>query len=354
MLRMRLRSLHTGGSRLTRPLIVAVACLAPLLAAGDKSSNGKVATPTGNLGTVKLSLTPVVRGLMRPDFLTTAHDGTGRLYITEQPGEIRVAEANGTLYSEPFLNVTTRWDVELGLMGLAFDPQYKQNGLFYISYSNLDGDTVIARYHVDDGDPLRADPDSAQTILLIKQPRPLHPEHKSGMLAFGPDGYLYIGVGDGGRGLGAPRANGQKLDTILGKILRIDVDHTSVGKAYAIPPTNPFVSQQGAEPEIWAYGVRNPWRFSFDRLTGNLYIGDVGEDTYEEIDFQPAASKGGENYGWNQFEGSTVHGVELRAASVVFGADLLVSSRWRCVRHRRWLCVSREAVVRVAGHLRLW
>jgi glucose/arabinose dehydrogenase len=293
-----------------------LACLALLLTACDKSTAGGVGTPaltatpaatatatippTGNLATVKLSLTPVVRGLMRPDFLTTAPDGTGRLYITQQSGEIRVAEANGKLYSEPFLDVETRWDAELGLMGLAFDPQYKTNGFFYISYSTLEGDTRIARYHVDDDNPLRADPNSGQTILLVQQPRPVRPEHKSGMLLFGPDGYLYIGVGDGGLGDGA---NGQKLDTILGKILRIDVEHTSPGKAYAIPPTNPFVSKQGVAPEIWAYGVRNPWRFSFDRLKHNLYIGDVGELTYEEIDFQPAASKGGENYGWSQFEG---------------------------------------------------
>jgi glucose/arabinose dehydrogenase len=304
-----------GGSRFLRLFVMTLACLALLLTACDKSSSGTVTTltatpaatatatipPTGNLATVKLSLTPVVRGLMRADFLTTPHDGTGRLYITQQSGEIRVAEANGKLYSAPFLDVATRWDAELGLLGLAFDPHYKTNGLFYISYSNTDGDTIIARYHVDDGNPLRADPDSAQTILKIDQPRPLRPEHKSGMLAFGPDGYLYIGVGDGG--LGAPSANGQRLDTILGKILRIDVEHTSPGKAYAIPPTNPFVAKQGAAPEIWAYGVRNPWRFSFDRLTHNLYIGDVGELTNEEIDFQPASSKGGENYGWSQFEG---------------------------------------------------
>jgi glucose/arabinose dehydrogenase len=305
-----------GGLGLTRPFVMIFACLALLLTACDKSTAGGVGTPTltatpaptatatipptGNLATVKLSLTPVARGLMRPDFLTTAPDGTGRLYITQQSGEIRVAEANGKLYSEPFLNVETRWDAELGLMGLAFDPQYKKNGFFYISYSTLEGDTRIARYHVDDDNPLRADPDSGQTILLIQQPRPVRPEHKSGMLLFGPDGYLYIGVGDGGLGYGA---NGQKLDTILGKILRIDVEHTSPGKAYAIPPTNPFVSKQGVAPEIWAYGVRNPWRFSFDRLTRNLYIGDVGELTNEEVDFQPATSKGGENYGWSQFEG---------------------------------------------------
>jgi glucose/arabinose dehydrogenase len=305
-----------GGPWLTRPFIVALACSALLLAACDKSTAGGVGTPTfttipaptatatipptGNLATVKLSLTPVVRGLMRPDYLTTAPDGTGRLYITQQSGEIRVAEANGKLYSEPFLDVETRWDAELGLIGLAFDPQYKNNGFFYIAYSTLEGDTRIARYQVDDDNPLRADPNSGQTILLIQQPRPVRPEHKSGMLTFGPDGYLYIGVGDGGLGYGA---NGQKLDTILGKILRIDVEHTSPGKAYAIPPTNPFVSKQGVAPEIWSYGVRNPWRFSFDRLTRNLYIGDVGELTNEEVDFQLAASKGGENYGWSQFEG---------------------------------------------------
>jgi glucose/arabinose dehydrogenase len=297
--------------------LVALVCLVALLTACSKSTAGEMGTPTltaspaptatatmpptGHLATVTLGLTPVVRGLTRPDFLTTAHDGTGRLYIAEQSGTIHVAEANGTLYSKPFLDVQTRWDVELGLLGLAFHPQYKTNGLFFISYSNLDGDTVIARYHVDEDTPLRADPESAQTLVVIQQPRPLRPEHKAGMLLFGPDGYLYIGVGDGG--LGAPSANGQRLDTFLGKILRIDVDHTLPGKAYAIPTTNPVNAAKGTPTEIWAYGLRNPWRFSFDRLTHNLYIGEVGELTYEEIDFQPASSKGGENYGWDVYEG---------------------------------------------------
>jgi glucose/arabinose dehydrogenase len=297
-----------------RPLLIALVCLVVLLTACSKSTaRGGTPThaatptatatipPTGPLATVKLSLTPVVRGLMRPDFLTTAHDGTGRLYIAEQSGLIRVAEANGKLYSEPFLDVLTRWDVELGLLGLAFHPQFKQNGLFFIAYSNLDGDTVISRYHIEGNNPLRADPGSAQVIVVIQQPRPVRPEHKAGMLLFGPDGYLYVGVGDGG--LGAPSANGQRLDTFLGKILRIDVDHTSAGKAYAIPTTNPVNAAKGIPTEIWAYGLRNPWRFSFDRLTHNLYIGDVGELAYEEVDFQPASSKGGENYGWSLLEG---------------------------------------------------
>jgi glucose/arabinose dehydrogenase len=256
--------------------------------------------PTANLAKVQLGLDKFATGLVRPDYLTSAHDGSGRVYILEQAGRIRVADASGKLYSQPFLNVETQWFGELGLMGLAFHPKFKSNGLFFISYTALNGDTLIARYSIDDGNPLLADSGSAQILLHITEPHSV--EHRSGMLAFGPDGYLYIGVGDGG--LGAPSANGQRKDTVLGKVLRIDVDHTSPGKLYAIPADNPFVGDASAAPEIWAYGVRNPWRFGFDRTTGNLFIGDVGESTAEEIDFQPATSKGGVNYGWNMYEGT--------------------------------------------------
>lgn len=258
--------------------------------------------PQGNLANVQIGLTPFATGLDRPDFLTYANDGSGRIYIAEQPGRIMVAEPNGQVHPEPFLEVQTQWFAELGLMSVAFHPQFKTNGLFFVSYSDADdGDTIIARYKIAAGNPLKADPSSAQVILRIDEPDTQ--EHRSGMLTFGPDGYLYIGVGDGGRG--APSANGQRTSTILGKILRIDVNHTSPGKAYAIPPNNPFAQTANAAPEIWAYGVRNPWRFSFDRVTGNLFIGDVGESNTEEIDVQPAKSKGGVNYGWNVYEGTT-------------------------------------------------
>jgi glucose/arabinose dehydrogenase len=265
------------------------------------------ATPTAppDLARVQLKLQPVVHGLFRPVTIAHANDGSGRLYIMEQSGHVKVTvDASGKLASQYFLDLSAKikWGVELGLLGLAFDPQFKTNGVFYLSYSNPDGNTVLARYTTLHGNPLLGDPASEQILLLIKQPLPFRPEHKSGMLNFGPDGYLYMTVGDGGAYSGA---NGQRLDTLLGKILRIDVHHTSAGKPYAIPADNPFVNHPGTPPEIWAYGVRNAWRFSFDRKTGDLFIGDVGEVTYDEVDFQPASSHGGENYGWNVYEGYT-------------------------------------------------
>lgn len=180
---------------------------------------------------------------------------------------------------------------------VAFDPGYETNGLFFIRYTDLGGSTALVRYHVS-SNPLPADLASAKVVLVIPQPGG---EHKSGQLAFGPDSYLYIGVGDGG--VGASSVNAHRMDTLLGKFLRIDVERTSSGKAYAFPPHNPFVGEPQARGEIWAYGLRNPWRFSFDRATGDLYIGAVGESTYESIYVQLASSRGGENYGWNVYEG---------------------------------------------------
>ena len=195
------------------------------------------------------------------------------------------------------------------------------------------GDTVVARYEVSTTDPNRADPASAETILSVDQPAA---NHNGGLLLFGPqDGYLYIGLGDGGGGNGQ---NGQDLSTLLGKILRIDVDGTSGDLPYSIPPDNPFVDQPGARPEIWALGVRNPWRFSFDRDTGDLWIGDVGSATYEEVNQQPGASAGGENYGWDQMEGTDLPRRKLRR---VCGARLRVRSGRGLCRHRR-LCLPGE------------
>ena len=187
---------------------------------------------------------------------------------------------------------------ERGLLGLAFHPKYKSNGLFYIYYTaaNPVGDLVIARYQVS-SDPNVADPKSAVELLRI--PHNQASNHNGGNLMFGPDGYLYIGTGDGGGG-GDSFGNSQNPGALLAKLLRIDVDG---GQPYAIPKTNPFVNKQGFRPEIWAWGLRNPWRFSFDRATGDLYIADVGQNTYEEVDLQPANSRGGENYGWNKWEG---------------------------------------------------
>ena len=245
---------------------------------------------------------PVASNLDQPIGIFNAGDGSNRLFIIEQTGKIRILE-DGVLQTAPFLDITDRVgsdDSERGLLGLAFHPNYAQNGDFYINYTDKDGNTVIARYSVSKNDPNQADQDSEKRLLHIQQP---FPNHNGGAMAFGPDGFLYLGLGDGGLG-GDPRGNGQSLNTLLGKILRIDVDQ---GQSYAIPADNPFANG-GGKPEIWAYGLRNPWRFSFDRLTGDLYIGDVGQDLWEEIDFLPAGSPGGANFGWSYFEGLHPYG----------------------------------------------
>jgi glucose/arabinose dehydrogenase len=184
---------------------------------------------------------------------------------------------------------------ERGLLGLAFHPNYAENGLFFVNYTNRSGNTEVVRYNVMADDPDQADPASATTLLTVTQP---YANHNGGHLAFGPDGYLYIGLGDGGSG-GDPQGNGQNRTALLGKMLRIDVDS---GDPYGIPEDNPFVNDSAYRPETWALGFRNPWRYSFDRATGDLYIADVGQGNWEEVSFQPADSEGGENYGWNIFE----------------------------------------------------
>jgi glucose/arabinose dehydrogenase len=253
-----------------------------------------------HLAEISLGLKPFITGLTEPTQLTYAPDGSGRVYITEQPGLIRVADASGRLYPQPFLDIRSLVLAggERGLLSVAFHPDYVRNGFFFITYTNRVGSTVLARYHVSE-DSLRADPTSATSLLVIPQ---LGGEHKSGQLMFGPDGYLYMSVGDGA--LGAGGVNGQNLDTVLGKIIRLDVDHTSPGRAYAIPPTNPFVGDAHARGEIWDYGLRNAWRFSFDQSTGDLYIGAVGGSLFESIYFQPHASRGGANFGWDVYEGN--------------------------------------------------
>jgi glucose/arabinose dehydrogenase len=232
----------------------------------------------------------VVSGLERPDNLQA--DGSGRLFVIEKAGRIRIIQ-DGQLLSQPFLDITDRVGSsgnEQGLLGLAFHPQYSQNGQFFVNYTDQNGDTVIARFQVS-GDPNVADPGSEVKLLGVDQP---YANHNGGVLAFGPDGYLYAGLGDGGS-QGDPHGNAQNTKSLLGKILRIDVNS---GNPYSVPPDNPFGN------EVWAYGLRNPWRLSFDKATGDLYIGDVGQDMWEEIDYLPAGSAGGTNFGWNQREGA--------------------------------------------------
>ncbi len=247
-----------------------------------------------------ISLQPVVAGLKTPIGVYNAKDGSGRLFILEQGGAIRIW--NGTqLLPTPFLDIDplTNGGGEQGLLGIAFHPNYKSNGLFFISYTDISGNTAIARYSVSTANPNVANVSSGTTILTATQP---FSNHNGGQIQFGPDGYLYISMGDGGSG-GDPGNRGQDLTTLLGKMLRIDVDR---GLPYTIPPTNPFVSNTNAavKKEIWAYGLRNAWGFSFDRNTGDMIMGDVGQDAWEEIDFQPRSSRGGENYGWRKMEGT--------------------------------------------------
>ena len=249
-----------------------------------------------------LDVEPIASGFERPVYLT--HAGDDRLFVVEQEGRMWVIDAErGVVLETPFLDIVPLVHsraYERGLLSVAFHPDYASNGMFFVNYTrNPDGATVIARYLVS-GDPNLADPGSGTVLLTIDQPEA---NHNGGQLQFGPDGYLYVGMGDGG-GAGDRHGtigNGQDLDALLGKMLRIDVDG---GETYAIPPSNPYVGRTDARPEIWAFGIRNPWRFSFDRATGDLYTADVGQGQYEEVNFQPASSSGGENYGWRIMEGS--------------------------------------------------
>lgn len=244
----------------------------------------------------------------QPVQVTNAGDGSGRLFVSERTGRIRIIK-DSTLLEQPFLDISDRvrcCDGEQGFFSVAFPPDFARTRHFYVSYTTARtggqysdvGDTVIARYRLGANANV-ADPASEEILLIIPQPAAVH---NGGHLAFGPkDGYLYFGSGDGGVA-GDPDNSAQRLDTLLGKILRLDVESGAV--PYAIPPTNPFAHTAGARGEIWAIGLRNPWQFAFDRQTGDLFIADVGENQYEEINFQPAASKGGENYGWPLLEGN--------------------------------------------------
>ncbi|MCL4269321.1 MAG: PQQ-dependent sugar dehydrogenase [Anaerolineales bacterium] len=232
----------------------------------------------------------IASGLTRPVDLQSAYDGSGRLFIIEKYGVIRLFK-DGLLIQEPFLNIDDRVNDrgnEMGLLGFAFHPNFEQNGYFYVNYTGEGGHTFISRFQAS-GDT--ADPNSETILLTVNQP---YPNHNGGAVTFGPDGYLYLGLGDGGAG-GDPLKNGQNIESLLGKILRIDVDQ---GDPYAVPADNPFGN------EVWAYGLRNPWRISFDQVTGDLWIGDVGQNVWEEIDYLPAGSPGGANFGWSIMEAS--------------------------------------------------
>ena len=246
-----------------------------------------------------VALRQVAGGLVSPLFLT-APASDARLFIVEKPGRIRIVK-NGTLLSTPFLNITSSVSSsgERGLLSMAFDPHYTTNGFLYVYYTDLSGNIAVDRFKVST-DPDMTDPTTVIHILSI--PHPVNANHNGGLLAFGPDGFLYVGTGDGG-GAGDPPGNAQNLDNLLGKLLRIDVSAATAMQPYSIPATNPFLGQAGRRGEIWAYGLRNPWRYAFDATAGLLYIADVGQARREEVDVA-VASEGGLNYGWNVSEGS--------------------------------------------------
>jgi glucose/arabinose dehydrogenase len=249
------------------------------------------APPPGNLASARLKLTRIA-SMSQPTALAMRRGDTG-LYIAEKGGRIRVIR-NGVVSSVNVLNISTEVSTgsEQGLLGLAFAPRGDK---LYVNFTNTAGDTVVREYAFSNG---RADTSTARQVLMVDQP---FANHNGGNLVFGPDGYLYIGLGDGGSG-GDPMGNGQNLESLLGKMLRINPTPSTV-ESYTIPSNNPFVGRNGRD-EIWAYGLRNPWRYSFDRITGDLWTADVGQNAWEEVDFQRAASRGGDNYGWNRMEGN--------------------------------------------------
>lgn len=269
--------------------------LIPTAACGSDSGTG-FGPPTG---TVPVALQQVAAGLNFPLYLTAPPGDTTRLFIAEKGGAIRIVK-HGTLEPTPFLDLNGKVSTgpEQGLLGVAFDPAYATNGRFFVHYTDVNGNTTISLFQVATTNPDSANPASERIILTAEQP---FPNHNGGQIAFGPDGMLYIGLGDGGSE-GDPSGRGQSLTDLLGDILRVDV---SSGAGYTVPPDNPFVGRTDARPELWSVGLRNPWRFSFDAATGDLYIGDVGQDAWEEVDVVTAAQGAGRgaNFGWNITEG---------------------------------------------------
>ncbi|HEX2627004.1 MAG TPA: PQQ-dependent sugar dehydrogenase [Candidatus Limnocylindrales bacterium] len=282
-----------GMRRRSMPALALVAIASLLLPAAS------VAAPTS----ARIRLALRASNLSEPVFVTSARDGTGRLFIVEQTGKIRIYK-NGVVLSTPFLSIGSQVSKgsEQGLLGLAFSPGYSTNRKLYVNFTDLNGDTVIREYKASSTNPNVVATSTARTIMKIAQP---YDNHNGGMLAFGPDGYLYIGTGDGGSG-GDPGNRAQSKTTLLGKMLRINVNSSTSTRNYVVPSSNPYVGIAGWD-EIWQLGLRNPWRFSFDRATGNLWIGDVGQDSWEEIDRAVKTSTGagrGVNWGWHVLEGT--------------------------------------------------
>jgi glucose/arabinose dehydrogenase len=262
---------------------------------------------------VRVSLVRVASGLVNPVAIAATNDGTSRLFIVEQDGRIRVRTRSG-LVTRPYLDIRSRVRAggERGLLGLAFHPRFASNGNFFVAYNDADGDVRISRFHAT---PSANVASSSSEVIFLDIPHRQFGNHNGGQVAFGPDGYLYAGIGDGG-GAGDPNGNAQDLSLLLGKIIRVDVNRACSGKRYCIPSGNPFAGSSTRAQEIWHFGLRNPWRFSFDRKYGSMWIGDVGQGAREEVD--SVASGGGRNFGWDCREGtldtSTTYGGSYCAA----------------------------------------
>jgi len=286
----------------TLPLALCL-LMSPLVACGSGDDSGLPEPPAGPPtppdGAITVGLELVASGLDSPTYLT-APPGDPRLFIAEKGGGIRIVR-DGALLPTPFLSLAGRVTTggEQGLLGLVFDPAYATSGRFLVHYTDVNGNTVVSAFQVSAGDPDQADPASESVLLTVDQP---FSNHNGGQILFGPDGMLYVGLGDGGSE-GDPDGRGQSLTDLLGDILRIDVQ---AGAGYTVPADNPFVGREDARPEIWSYGLRNPWRFTFDPATGDLYIADVGQNDWEEVDVVTAANGAGRgaNFGWKLMEGT--------------------------------------------------
>ncbi len=265
---------------------------------------------TSKLISQSIDIALIASGFSNPICIENA--GDDRMFIAEKSGVIKILDATNTTLSTPFLNISSQVtnSGERGFLGLAFHPNYATNGYFYVNYSNNNGDNVISRFSATSPTSNTADSNSEVILLTISQP---YSNHNGGDIAFGPDGYLYIATGDGGSG-GDPLNNSQNTTNLLGKLLRIDVDNTTGSLNYAIPSDNPFYGSTSNAPEIWAYGLRNPWRFSFDSQTGELWIADVGQNQYEEINFA-SSTEAGINYGWRCYEGNANYNTSGCAAA---------------------------------------
>lgn len=297
-----MRTPDEGSDPFFGAILLPLLALLCFVACGGGSSSISTETSSPSPRTIPpLAFKALAGGFTNPIGLEMPNDRSNRFFVVEQGGTIRILHLDGAVAAQAFLDISSKVTSggELGLLGVTFHPDFAANGRFFVNYTRTvqagQIQTVIAEYHVS-ADPDLADPESERILLTQDQP---FPNHKAGQLAFGPDGFLYFGLGDGGSE-GDPLGNGQNLATLLGKMLRIDVDHQDPGLPYAIPADNPFANSDTARHEIWAYGLRNPWRFSFERGTGRQFCGDVGQDRFEEVD---TIQKGG-NFGWNIMEGA--------------------------------------------------